>query len=85
MLDDHLLFARPVKTKLKIINQFELDPKRYIDRNYFMRLNQIETTDSRINIFEQDSVFEFFDEVDGPKWVGNKYVRTENHLDEFGN
>lgn len=83
MLDDVLLHQRPVKTKLKIINQFELDTSKYLDRNYFMRLNQIETTDSRLNIFELDSVYSFFDEVDGPKWTGNKYTRKEIHTDQF--
>ena len=43
-----------------------------------MRLNQVETTDSRLNLFEVDNNFEFFDDIKGPEWTGNAYYRVEN-------
>ena len=55
-----------------------LNPEQYIDKNIFMRLNKVETTDSRINIFETDNDFEFFDQIKGPEWVGDAYYRVEN-------
>jgi len=64
--------------RMNLIAQFQLEPNSYIDRNYFMRVNKVETQDSRFNIFETDNLFEFFDDIKGPEWVGQKYFRTEN-------
>ena len=60
-LDPRLLNKRPVKAKMILSNQFMINPEQYIDKNIFMRLNQVETTDNRVNLFETDNEFEFFD------------------------
>ena len=42
-----------------------------------MRLNEVETEDSRFNPFETEDVYSFLDVDQGPVWVGKKMLNTE--------
>lgn len=73
-----MIHKRPVKADMKFFNQFEISPTHYHDNNNFIKYNGVETTDSRINIFEVDNEFEFLDYEEGPSWTGQEYLRKEN-------
>ena len=68
-MDTELMFKRPIKTKIDLYKQFQLDQNRRIENQLFLRENKVETMDNRVNLFEMDSVFNFFDYVQGPEFV----------------
>jgi hypothetical protein len=43
-----------------------------------VRLNEVETEDSRFNPFESEEQFSFLDLVMGPVWIGKKMMNSEN-------
>jgi hypothetical protein len=42
-----------------------------------VRLNEVETEDSRFNPFESEDQYSFLDVVMGPVWIGKKMVNSE--------
>ena len=51
---------------------------KYIDNNNFLRINQVVTTDERINIFASPKEYSYFDVDVRPGWIGRPYNTNES-------
>ena len=58
--------------------QFTLDLKHYRDNNNFLRINEVETNDNRLNILAQPKEYEFIDYKINPTWMGSSEYWTMN-------
>ena len=73
--EDHA--ANPVKIIEEFHSQFQLRADKYLDNNNYIKINQVETQDSRIlNIFSENS-YEFIDMIAKPAWVANTPYQDE--------
>ena len=62
------LEMNPLITQNIFHSQFVLNLDRYRDNNNFLRINEVETNDARLNIFKEASMFQFVDYVLNPIW-----------------
>ena len=70
------LKGRPIRTQDSFHSQFQLKVDRYRDNNNFLRLNKVEASDDRINVYGSPNHFQFFDIQINPTWESGNYIST---------
>ena len=60
-LTDGQLFNRPIIARDRYHSQFKLNLNDYIDNNNFLRINFVETKDSRWALIQEAAKFKFID------------------------
>jgi len=70
--------TRPISADLYFYKQVQFCSYCKFETYSFLRNNAVEITDSRVNLFEQEYEYSFFDSVQGPEWNGQQRHTTEN-------
>ena len=60
----------PLVTQNSFHSQFVLNLDQYRDNNNFVRINEVETNDNRLNIFANPKDYSFMDFTVNPTWIG---------------